>query len=149
VFFGARTAEKGQSVAALAQHRTQGGTNDEAAAFGDVLLYSARGIDPAEVLRSIAVLTGKILIDPNNWAIPEGFAYQPIAISLAETLAKQVPFVVGNYAKSASQTLLLRSETQEAALTLLAPLCLVVAWLIFMVGEPDRKSIRFFIRGEP
>ncbi|WP_309740965.1 hypothetical protein [Chamaesiphon sp. OTE_20_metabat_361] len=31
----------------------------------------------------------------------------------------------------------------------LAPLCLVVAWLIFMVGKPDRKSIRFFIRGEP
>jgi hypothetical protein len=28
-------------------------------------------------------------------------------------------------------------------------LCLVVAWLIFMVGKPDRKSIRFFIRGEP
>jgi 8-hydroxy-5-deazaflavin:NADPH oxidoreductase len=91
VFFGARTAEKGQSVAALAKHGTQGGTNDEAAAFGDVLLYSARGIDPAEVLKSIAVLQGKILIDLNNWAIPEGFAYEPIAISLAETLAKQVP----------------------------------------------------------
>jgi 8-hydroxy-5-deazaflavin:NADPH oxidoreductase len=91
VFFGARTAEKGQSVSALAKHGTQGGTNDEAAAFGDVLLYSARGVDPAEVLKSIAVLTGKILIDPNNWAIPEGFAYEPIAISLAETLAKQVP----------------------------------------------------------
>jgi predicted dinucleotide-binding enzyme len=94
VFFGARTAEKGQSVAALAKHRTQGGTNDEAAAFGDVLLYSARGVDPAEVLKSISVLKGKILIDPNNWAIPEGFAYEPIAISLAETLAKQVPEVI-------------------------------------------------------
>lgn len=99
VFFGARTAEKGQSVAALAKHQTQGGTNDEAAAFGDVLLYSARGVDPADVLKSIlvprrsanAVLTDKILIDPNNWAIPEEFAYEPIAISLAETLAKQVP----------------------------------------------------------
>ncbi len=91
VFFGARTAEKGQSVAALAKNGTQGGTNDEAAAFGDVLLYSARGVDPAEVLKSIAVLKGKILIDPNNWAIPEGFVYEPIAISLAETLAKQVP----------------------------------------------------------
>ncbi len=91
VFFGARTVEKGQAVAEFAQHGTQGGTNDEAAAFGDVLLYSARGVDPAQVLTSTAVLTGKILIDPNNWAIPEGFAYEPIAKSLAEILAEQVP----------------------------------------------------------
>lgn len=91
VFFGARTAEKGRSVAEFAKHGTQGGTNDEAAVFGDILLYSARGVDPAEVLTSTAILTGKILIDPNNWAIPEGFAYEPIAKSLAETLAEQVP----------------------------------------------------------
>jgi 8-hydroxy-5-deazaflavin:NADPH oxidoreductase len=91
VFFGARTAEKGQAVAEFAKHRTRGGTNDEAAAFGDVLLYSARGVDPAVVLTSTAILKGKILIDLNNWAIPEGFAYEPIAKSLAETLVEQVP----------------------------------------------------------
>jgi predicted dinucleotide-binding enzyme len=91
VFFGGRTAEKGQSVAAFAQRGSQGGTNDEAAAFGEVLLYSVRGIHPAEVLSSIDVLTGKILIDPNNSAIPEGFTYEPIVKSLAETLAEQVP----------------------------------------------------------
>jgi 8-hydroxy-5-deazaflavin:NADPH oxidoreductase len=91
VFFGARTVEKGQSIAEFAQHGTKGGTNDEAAAFGDVLLYSARGVDPAQVLTSTAILTGKILIDPNNSAIPEGFAYEPIAKSLAENLAEQVP----------------------------------------------------------
>jgi 8-hydroxy-5-deazaflavin:NADPH oxidoreductase len=56
-----------------------------------VLLYSARGVDPAEVLTSTAVLTGKILIDPNNSNIPEGFAYEPIVKSLAEILAEQVP----------------------------------------------------------
>jgi 8-hydroxy-5-deazaflavin:NADPH oxidoreductase len=56
-----------------------------------VLLYSARGINPTEVLTSITILKGKILIALNNWAIPEGFAYEPIAKSLAEILAKQVP----------------------------------------------------------
>jgi 8-hydroxy-5-deazaflavin:NADPH oxidoreductase len=91
VFFGARTAAKGQAVAALAGQGTQGGTNNEAAAFGEVLLYSVRGIHPADVLTSTEVLTGKILIDPNNSTIPDGFAYEPIAKSLAETLAEQVP----------------------------------------------------------
>ncbi|AFY92744.1 NADPH-dependent F420 reductase [Chamaesiphon minutus] len=91
VFFGARTAEKGKAVAESAGQGTQGGTNDEAAAFGDVILYSARGVDPVEVLSSTAVLTGKILIDPNNSTIPAEFAYEPIEKSLAEILAEQVP----------------------------------------------------------
>jgi 8-hydroxy-5-deazaflavin:NADPH oxidoreductase len=91
VLFGARTAEKGQAVAELAGGGTQGGTNDEAAVFGDVLLYSARGVDPSEVLTSTEVLTGKILIDLNNSTIPEGFAYEPIVKSLAEILAERVP----------------------------------------------------------
>jgi 8-hydroxy-5-deazaflavin:NADPH oxidoreductase len=91
VFFGTRTAEKGKAVAESAGQGTQGGTNDEAAAFGDVLLYSARGVDPVEVLSSTAVLMGKILIDPNNSTIPEEFAYEPIEKSLAEILAEQVP----------------------------------------------------------
>jgi 8-hydroxy-5-deazaflavin:NADPH oxidoreductase len=76
---------------AIAGRGTQGGSNDEAAVFGEVLLYSARGVDPSEVLTSTEVLTGKILIDPNNSTIPEGFAYEPIVKSLAEILAEQVP----------------------------------------------------------
>lgn len=91
VFFGARTAEKGQAIRAIAGQHTQGGTNDEAAAFGDVLLYTIRGTDPAEILTSTDVLTGKILIDCNNQEIPEGFAYPPITQSLAEKLASEVP----------------------------------------------------------
>jgi 8-hydroxy-5-deazaflavin:NADPH oxidoreductase len=91
VFFGARTAEKGRAVADFAGRGTQGGTNDEAAVFGEVLFYSARGVDPAEVLTSTQTLTGKIIIDPNNSVIPEGFAYEPITKSLAEILAEQVP----------------------------------------------------------
>jgi 8-hydroxy-5-deazaflavin:NADPH oxidoreductase len=93
VFFGARTVEKGKAVADLAGYDTQGGTNDEAATFGDVLLYTARGIHPADVLTSTETLTGKILIDPNNSEIPEDFNYLPIVKSLAETLAEAVPSV--------------------------------------------------------
>ena len=91
VFFGSRTAEKGQAVAESAGNNTQGGTNDEAAAFGDVLLYTIRGVNPAEVLTSVDVLDGKILIDCNNYEIPENFAYPAIEYSLAEKLAEQVP----------------------------------------------------------
>ncbi len=91
VFFGARDAAKGSWVASLAGHGTLGGTNDEAAAFGNVLLYTVRGINPAAVLSSTDVLSGKILIDCNNFEIPEGFAYPPIVQSLAQKLATEVP----------------------------------------------------------
>lgn len=91
VFFGARAQEKGQQIAKQMGLNTQGGTNTEAAAFGDVLLYTIRGVNPAEVLSTIDVLDGKILIDCNNFEIPAEFAYEPITYSLAETLADQVP----------------------------------------------------------
>ncbi|MEM8676332.1 MAG: NAD(P)-binding domain-containing protein [Cyanobacteria bacterium P01_G01_bin.67] len=91
VFFGARIAEKGQAVAESAGNNTQGGTNDEAAAFGDLLLYTIRGVNPVEVLTSVNVLDGKILIDCNNYVMPKDFAYPPIEPSLAEKLAEQVP----------------------------------------------------------
>ncbi|MEM7725806.1 MAG: NAD(P)-binding domain-containing protein [Cyanobacteria bacterium P01_A01_bin.45] len=91
VFFGSRTAEKGKAVAESAGNNTNGGTNDEAAAFGNIILYTIRGINPSEVLTSIDVLNGKIIIDCNNFDIPESFAYQPIEESLAEKLAAEVP----------------------------------------------------------
>ena len=91
VFFGGRTTEKGQAVAEVAENNTQGGTNDEAAKFGEVLLYTIRGIDPKEVLTSIDVLTDKIIIDCNNFEIPDDFEDRAIEYSLAEQLAEQVP----------------------------------------------------------
>jgi predicted dinucleotide-binding enzyme len=91
VFFGARTTEKGQEVAAIAGHKTQGGSNDQAAAFGEVLLYTVRGVNPAEVLSSLSVLDDKVLIDCNNQEIPENFEYPAITRSLAEKLAEEVP----------------------------------------------------------
>ena len=91
VFFGGRTSQKGKAVAEIAQNNTQGGTNDEAAAFGEVLLYTIRGLNPTEVLTSIDVLTDKIIIDCNNFEIPADFDYDAIAYSLAEKLASEVP----------------------------------------------------------
>ena len=90
IFFGARTTEKGKAVAAL-RDNTHGGTYDEAAAFGDVLLYTIRAVNPEEILTSIDALSGKILIDCNNQEIPPGFDYPPITKAIAETLAEQVP----------------------------------------------------------
>jgi 8-hydroxy-5-deazaflavin:NADPH oxidoreductase len=91
VFFGARTPEKGREVAVIAGHKSQGGSNDEAAAFGVVLPYTVRGVNPAEVFSSVSVLDGKILIDCNNQEIPENFEYPAITRSLAEKLAAEVP----------------------------------------------------------
>lgn len=92
VFWGSRDPNKAKSVAEFAGHKTQGGTNDEAAEFGDVIFYSVRGIKPSVVLSSIDTLTGKVVLDCNNRDIPEEFAYGPLmAESLAEKLAADVP----------------------------------------------------------
>ena len=91
VLFGSRSAEKGKATAELAGYQAQGGTNDEAATFADVLLYTVRGIHPVEVFTSTEILTNKILIDLNNFEIPQDFAYLPIEQSLAEKLAEEVP----------------------------------------------------------
>ena len=58
VFFGARTQEKGQQVAAQIGLNTKGGSNTAAAEFGEVLLYTIRGVDPAEVFSTANVLDG-------------------------------------------------------------------------------------------
>lgn len=91
VFFGSRSSDKGQQLATQVGRNTQGGTNDQAAAFGEVLLYTIRGVNPAEVLSTTTMLAGKVLIDCNNFAIPKDFAYEPITRSLAENLAEQAP----------------------------------------------------------
>ncbi|AFY34040.1 NADPH-dependent F420 reductase [Calothrix sp. PCC 7507] len=91
VYFGSRDAAKGMAVAEFAASGTQGGTNDEAAAFADVILWTARGVMPKELLSNTEVLNSKIIIDCNNQEIPAEFAYPMIAESLAEKLAKVIP----------------------------------------------------------
>jgi predicted dinucleotide-binding enzyme len=62
VFFGSRDAAKGEAVAEAAGHGTQGGTNDEAVAFVDVILWTARGILPSHLLSKPETLSGTIII---------------------------------------------------------------------------------------
>lgn len=92
VFFGARSQQRAQEAQELAGPDALAGTNDEAAEFGDVILYSARGVHPAEVLSDTEVLDGKVVIDCNNREIPEGYAFQSVdGPGLAEVLQSQVP----------------------------------------------------------
>ena len=91
VFFGARDPAKAQAAASLAGTGASAGTNDEAAQFGDVIVYAPRGVNPAEVLSDVSVLNGKIIIDMNNGPVPDDLNFPPILQSLAETLQEQVP----------------------------------------------------------
>ena len=84
---GCRRAGDGPGAAG----RVRVGDNDAAAEFGEAVIYTARGVDPAEVLTSASLLDGKIVMDINNQDIPEDFVYPPVAKSLAELLADQAP----------------------------------------------------------
>lgn len=90
VFFGSRDAEKGRSIAQLAGHNAQGGTNEEAATFGEIIFYGVREL-PSKVLSSTEVLTDKIVIDCNNSPIPDEFAFEPITKAIAEKIAADTP----------------------------------------------------------
>jgi len=83
VFFGGRTAKKGKDVADVAGQDTRWNQRWSSCVCWSAAIHSAR-VNPAEVLTEIKILDGKILIDCNNFDIPEGFAYAPIAQSLAE-----------------------------------------------------------------
>ena len=97
VCFGARDPAKAQDAAALAPavgvapERVHAGDNDEAACFGEVLVYTARGVPPADLLSDVNVLAGKVLVDMNNQEVPADFIYPPVVRSLAETLAESAP----------------------------------------------------------
>lgn len=96
VFFGARAPQTAIDAADLARANgaihAQAGSNREAAIFGDVVFYSVRDVHPAQVIGDISALDGKVVIDPNNWPVPEGrFDFAPIAQSLAERLQAWLP----------------------------------------------------------
>jgi predicted dinucleotide-binding enzyme len=91
VFFGGRDVEKARQAAALTHGKAQYGTNDEAALFGEILVYYLSGVPPSEALQRVDSLDNKIVIDLNNSEIPPDFAYGPITISHAEELQRQIP----------------------------------------------------------
>lgn len=96
VFFGAREPQTARQAAELARKNgavnVQAGSNREAAVFGDVVFYSVRDVNPTQVIGDISALDGKMVIDPNNWPVPEGkFDFSPVAQSLAERLQAWLP----------------------------------------------------------
>jgi 8-hydroxy-5-deazaflavin:NADPH oxidoreductase len=91
VFFGGRDPEQVRQATALTHGKARSGTNDEAAIFGEVLLYSLRGVNPSAALQRPDSLNNKIVIDLNNSKIPPDFAYEPITLSHAERLQQQIP----------------------------------------------------------
>jgi predicted dinucleotide-binding enzyme len=90
VFFGSRRRERGRDVAALAPRGAQHGTNDEAAAFGNVILWTVRA-PPEDVLTHLAALDGKVVLDVNNTPVPEGYRLGRSGPSVAEELAAALP----------------------------------------------------------
>lgn len=96
LFFGSRDAQQAEETAALAQNARippRAGSNLDAALFGEVLLYSPRGVPPADVLGAsdVSSLTGKIVIDIANQEVPSDFAFPSVGYSMAESLAERAP----------------------------------------------------------
>jgi len=92
VLFGAREVGKAMAAAELAGCGARAGGNDDAAAFGDVLLWGVRDVPAAEVLSDLCVLDGKVVLDPNNRPTPTDFTMGPRdGVSHAERLQRQLP----------------------------------------------------------
>jgi predicted dinucleotide-binding enzyme len=98
VLFGSRDLGKAQAMALSSGGSTQAGDFDAAAAFGEVVLYTVRGVFPSQLLRDPRVLSGKIVIDCNNRDVgddsrPSEFQFKtpPPVPSLSEQLAADMP----------------------------------------------------------
>ena len=94
VLFGSRDRNKAKAAAARAAGGAQAGDFDEAAAFGDVVLYTVRGIFPSVLLRNPGALAGKVVIDCNNTDLDGDMGpiiVDPSGPTLAERLAADVP----------------------------------------------------------
>ena len=98
VFFGSRDRDKARSTAEEVGLSTIGGSNEEAAAFGEVLLHSVR-IPPRDFLKesdSLDSLDGKTIIDINNHDFPRPARVESLLPALAERVQAAHPgaFVV-------------------------------------------------------
>lgn len=91
VCFGGRTEAKAAAVAASVGAGSIGGSLARAAAFGDVLVHTAREAMPSTMVDDARTLSGKVLIDLNNKPVPPGYAFEPVLESYAERYAADVP----------------------------------------------------------
>jgi 8-hydroxy-5-deazaflavin:NADPH oxidoreductase len=94
VMFGSRDEAKAKEAALDASKSARWGDFAAAVSFGDVILYTLRGVPPSRVLREPQALVGKIVIDCNNSDLdpshPGEFAPAPVP-SFAEQLAIDAP----------------------------------------------------------
>lgn len=91
IFFGSRDPAKAKALAEEVGRNTRGGSNDEAARFGETLLLTAR-LMPSAILSNVAPLSGKPLIDCNNREIPPGFNFPAMPEkSFAQELQEDAP----------------------------------------------------------
>ena len=88
VMIGSRTAERAQSIAAEIGSGVAGGSNEDAARFGDIVIVAVPWDGHRELLESLAFnLAGKIVVDCVN---PLGFDKQgAFALSVDEGSAAQ------------------------------------------------------------
>lgn len=98
LLFGSRSSDKASTVAARAGGSARAGDFDDAAAFGDAVLYTVRGVFPSGLLGKADGLSGKIVIDCNNNDVgndknPGQFRFDAPAppVTLTERLQNDVP----------------------------------------------------------
>ena len=92
ILFGSRDIDKARSVAARSSDSASAGSFDDAANFGDVVLYTVRGVPPSRMLREPQALSGRVVIDCNNRPLTNDTELPILHIvSLAEDLAADVP----------------------------------------------------------
>jgi len=91
VLFGARDPEKARAAAALCAARAQSGSNDEAAAFGELVYVNPRDVPTRELLAMPNALDGKVVIESHNGPMPPPFDLVPVARSRSELLQDEIP----------------------------------------------------------
>ena len=91
VFFGGRSPDKAREVAAFVGQGSQGGSLDDAGAFGEILLHTARDVLLSDLLSDLATIAGKVVIDLNNRPIYEGLEFEPVTESYTEELQRDAP----------------------------------------------------------
>lgn len=90
VFFGARQQDQARAAAALAGADAAAGSNTDAARFGEMVIWTVRGVAAHEVVPEVDLLAGKPVLDMSNLpAQPEARAQ--LLTSSAEQLQSALP----------------------------------------------------------
>jgi 8-hydroxy-5-deazaflavin:NADPH oxidoreductase len=91
IFLGSREAAVGQQVSAELGHGIQGGSQAQAADFGDILLFAFPWHALIDVQRAVGTLEGKIIIDCLNPIMSSGSLAVGHKWSAGEEIAQQFP----------------------------------------------------------